>query len=138
MSYTTTSSSINNTKTPDITINIKDTDLTNLTSSIVQMGNNLNGYLMQVFKEAQDKGLRSGYVLGHQKGYDEGKEKGYEEGKKEGYYKGKQQGKLEFKEQYSQLFMEEEYEPQFNSDSNPPSLTLNNIDEHNGFREHFR
>lgn len=106
----------------DITINLDDVDISTLTSSIFQLGNNLNNYLMQVFKEAYDKGLRSGYVLGHEKGYKEGKTKGHNEGKKEGFLQGKHQGKQEIKEKYSQL-IEEEYVPEC-SEPNPMSHNI--------------
>jgi flagellar biosynthesis/type III secretory pathway protein FliH len=87
----------------EITINLKDLDLSQLTTSVMDLGNHMNGYLMQTFKDAYNKGLKSGYVLGHKEGFKEGKKKGFDVGKQEGIKKGKKEAKQEYLEMFKNI-----------------------------------
>jgi len=80
----------------EITINPKDLDISQLTSSVMDLGTHLNTFLMQTFKDAYNKGLKSGYVLGHKQGFNVGKEEGFEIGKKEGSRKGRKEAKYDY------------------------------------------
>jgi hypothetical protein len=96
----------------EITINLKDLDLSQLTTSVMDLGNHMNGYLMQTFKDAYNKGLKSGYVLGHKEGFDEGKKEGFNVGKQEGVKKGKKEAKHEYLEMFKNID-EDDVEPQY-------------------------
>lgn len=87
----------------ELTVNVSDMDISQLTSSVMTLGNNVNKYLLDVFREAYDNGLKSGYALGHQKGYDEGKEEGYTEGKNKGIREGRREGQIAIKQEFNKL-----------------------------------
>ena len=80
----------------EITINVNDLDISQLTSDVMVLSNEIGTNLMHVFKDAYQKGLKSGYVLGHKEGLVKGKEEGFQVGKKEGIKKGKLEGKREY------------------------------------------
>jgi hypothetical protein len=103
MSYNSTGEHDTNAVKIEMVINPQDYDLSQLTSSVLQIGTGVTTYLMQAFKDAHDKGLRSGYVLGHNQGFKEGKQNGFNEGKQEGTLKGKQEAKLEARKEYAKI-----------------------------------
>ena len=57
-------------KKMEITINVNDLDISQLTSDVMTLSTEIGNNLMHVFKEAYNKGLKSGYVLGHKEGFE--------------------------------------------------------------------
>lgn len=95
-------------KKMEITINVADLDISQLTSDVMLLSTEIGNNLMHVFKDAYNKGLKSGYVLGHKEGLDRGKEEGFQIGKQEGIRRGKLEGKKEYTE-YMNSIDESEY-----------------------------
>ena len=91
-------------KNMDIKINIHDLDMSQLTTAVMELGTNINTYLMQVFKEAHEKGLKSGYALGYDEGVRTGKEEGLHIGKSQGI----KIGRIEGKHQYIKLLRDDD------------------------------
>lgn len=87
----------------EITINVNDLDISQLTSDVMVLNNDIGNSLMHVFKMAHQKGLKSGYVLGYKEGLENGKEEGFQIGKKEGIRKGKLEGKTEYMQYMSNI-----------------------------------
>lgn len=135
MSYgtsTLSSAPKNELKKMEITINVQDLDMSQLTTAVMDLGTNINGYLMQVFKDAHEKGLKSGYVLGYDEGIREGKEEGLKQGKMEGI----KIGKIEGKHDYLKLLREAECDDM--NYEQPISLSSYNSDNEGNHRNIFR
>lgn len=121
-------------KKMEITINVNDLDISQLTSDVMLLSNDIGTHLMNVFKDAYHKGLKSGYVLGHKEGFDKGKDEGFQVGKQDGYKKGRFEGKQEYAKYMSEIDDDETYN--YVTPITQPMVFKNNSQSHSHSQNH--